>query len=187
MRSIQLSLKTDRFRLEPLAQSDLELCIQLYCNPQVMRFIRAPKSPMDVEREMPFICRRAGNGAIGVWSISSISDNEKIGTCVLVPLPIENNDIEWSKFREQEMPSGPIQVGYMLKPNYWGKGIATEVCKKLIQFGFEATHVKEIVAVIDADNDASKNVLIKSGLNFEGTRRAYNTDGVPWFRIQNLP
>ena len=42
--------------------------------------------------------------------------------------------------------------------------------------------MKEVVACIDDRNSASRNVLVKSGMEEEGIIRAYNTDA-PGFRI----
>jgi RimJ/RimL family protein N-acetyltransferase len=52
----------------------------------------------------------------------------------------------------------------------------------LLKFAFEATPLEEIVAVTDPHNEASKSVLLKSGLRYEGMRRAYASD-CPGYRI----
>lgn len=44
--------------------------------------------------------------------------------------------------RERSNKSG--EIGYIINPDYWGKGIATEVAKILIEFGFQAFHLHRI-------------------------------------------
>ena len=132
---------------------------------------------------MPIRCRRGGDGCIGVWCVSDRKTGEKLGTSVLIPLPIDRDDNDWSLLEGPDFPSGDIEVGYILKPSAWGRGVATEVCRRLLKFAFEETPLDEVVAVTDPENAASQNVLTKSGLTYEGTRRAYNYDDVPAFRL----
>ena len=80
------------------------------------------------------------------------------------------------------MPDCEVEVGYILKRSAWGKGYATESCRRLLKFAFEETPLEEIVAVTDPENTASQKVLRKSGLIEEGIRRAYATQ-CPGFRI----
>jgi ribosomal-protein-alanine N-acetyltransferase len=56
-----------------------------------------------------------------------------------------------------------IEIGYVLSREYWGKGIATEVCKALTQYSFANTNTNEVVAITDINNSGSQHVLQKSG------------------------
>ena len=80
------------------------------------------------------------------------------------------------------MPDAEIEVGYFLKPSAWGKGIATEACRRIVQCAFEESPLEEVVATFDPGNTASRNVLLKAGFTDRGTRRSYGEDG-PYFRI----
>lgn len=51
------------------------------------------------------------------------------------------------------------------------KGYATEVCKFLINFGFEKLKLHKVEAGVAVDNKASIKVLEKSGMTQEGLRR----------------
>ena len=52
----------------------------------------------------------------------------------------------------------------------------------MLQFAFEESPLQEIVATIDAENTASRNVLDKCGLIYEGLIHAY-MEQIPGFRI----
>jgi RimJ/RimL family protein N-acetyltransferase len=80
------------------------------------------------------------------------------------------------------MPDGDIEVGYFLKRSAWGKGYATEACKRIIQMAFEESPLTEVVATFEAGNVASRNVLDKAGFVDRGTMRCYGEDG-PNYRI----
>lgn len=55
--------------------------------------------------------------------------------------------------------------GYAVNPDFQGNGIATEVTKLLIEFGFKELGLSVIYAVCDSRNTASYKVMEKCGLN----------------------
>ena len=63
------------------------------------------------------------------------------------------------------------EVGYIINPNFWGKGIATEVAKALLEFGFKKLELNRIYATCDVRNTASEIVLKKVGMKREGLLR----------------
>jgi [ribosomal protein S5]-alanine N-acetyltransferase len=65
------------------------------------------------------------------------------------------------------------EIGYILNPNSWGKGIGTEVAKLLIQFGFGELDLHRIYATCAPGNAASYKVLEKAGLQREGIMRQH--------------
>lgn len=63
------------------------------------------------------------------------------------------------------------EVGYIVHPDFWRKGIATEVATLLINFGFEKFKLHRIYATCDPRNIASSKVLEKIGMTKEGRIR----------------
>ena len=180
---MELNLKTDRLLLRPLAQSDVELCIEIRTDPVVMKYVHEPETREVIVRTLPAMCGRGGGGCIGVWCIIDHATGEKLGTSILLPLPIDDDGTDWPLLNSLEIPPGEIEVGYILKQSAWGRGVATEACSRLLKFAFEETPLEEIVAVTDPGNAASQHVLTKCGLVRDADRRAYNCDDVPSFRI----
>ena len=56
------------------------------------------------------------------------------------------------------------ELGYVLHLAHHGKGIATELSKALVVYGFEKAGLAEIFAVTTHRNIPSQNVLLKTGL-----------------------
>jgi RimJ/RimL family protein N-acetyltransferase len=54
-----------------------------------------------------------------------------------------------------------LEIGYALLKKQWGKGFASEITKNLIIHAKNHFPEKEIIAIVNLGNDASKNVLIK--------------------------
>jgi len=55
------------------------------------------------------------------------------------------------------------EIGYILLPEFHGKGIITEAVNTLIKYGFNDLKLHSIEAVIDPENYASEKVLQKCG------------------------
>lgn len=179
---MQLELRTDRLLLRPLAETDWDLGIELLTDPAVMKYVGGVSTPERVMERMPVVTRRCAKGSIGIWCVIERAGDEKLGTAVLLPLPIEENDTNWDLVVGDDLPDCEIEIGYILRPSAWGKGYATEAATRLLKFAFAKTPLQEIVATTDTENTASQRVLEKCGLACEGLRRAYSQQSLG-FRI----
>lgn len=179
---MDLTLHSERLLLRPLALSDVDLGIEMFTDPAVTRYVGKTQTAEKITEDMPRVTRRCAGGAIGIWCVTDRATGEKLGTAVLLPLPIETEDTDWDRVAGDALPEGEIEVGYILKQAAWGKGYATEACRRLLRFAFEETALEEVVATTDPENAASQHVLRKCGLIAEGPRRAYGQD-CPGFRI----
>ncbi|TPG38192.1 GNAT family N-acetyltransferase [Flavobacterium pectinovorum] len=104
------------------------------------------------------------------WAIFDATNNNFIGMCV-ARIFVHN--------------TSQIEIGYVLSREYWGKGIATEVCKALTQYSFTNTNTKEVVAITDLSNSGSQNVLQKAG--FERLDNLIrNQEELAYFKIERL-
>lgn len=179
---INLELTTERLHLKPLALEDVDLAIEMFTDPEVVKYMGGTMSEDKIRRDMATWVKRGGNGCIGIWTISDHATAEKYGDVFLLPIPEEEDDTDWDLVVPGKMPEGDVEVGYALKRSAWGKGIATEVCRRLIRLAFEETPLDEVVSTIEDEHVRSRNVLEKSGLTYRGRRRAYGEDS-PDFRI----
>jgi [ribosomal protein S5]-alanine N-acetyltransferase len=62
-------------------------------------------------------------------------------------------------------------IGYGLRRDRWGEGIATEAARLLVDFGFSVLRLHRIFAYHHPDNVASGRVLTKIGMQREGQLR----------------
>ncbi len=69
--------------------------------------------------------------------------------------------VDWDNHR--------TEIGYILNPEYSGKGYMHEACTALVQFAFDEVGFHSLEAVIEADNTKSIKVIEKLGF----TREAY--------------
>lgn len=65
------------------------------------------------------------------------------------------------------------EIGYWMGVPYWGKGYMTEAARRVVQFGFEEMNLTRIQATYLTENPASRRVMEKIGMTYEGTLRSY--------------
>ena len=179
---MNLVLDSARLRLRPLTEADLDLTVEIYTDPAVMKYAGGARTRAQVVAKHPQLVRRCAGGCVGVWSVADRTSGEGLGVGILLPLPVEAEQIDYDLVVGDELPDAEIEVGYLLKPSAWGRGIATETCRRLLRFAFEDSPLDQVIAVTAPENTASQNVLLKCGMTAEPSRRAYGTDG-PGFHI----
>lgn len=178
-----LTLETERLILRPFLAEDVDLTREMLLDPEVMKYVADIPEGFDVEAEHTKVCQRGAGGRIGLWCVMLKETHEKIGNVILLPLPIDLEDTDWDSVVPDRYPDAEIETGYLFRQSAWGKGYATEACRRIVRFGFEMTELDKIVAVTDPDNAASRHVLEKCGLRYLGTRRAYQYDDCTSFAI----
>ncbi|MBZ0299954.1 MAG: GNAT family N-acetyltransferase [Anaerolineae bacterium] len=156
-------LETARCRLRPPRPDDLdEWASKLFADPDVMRYM--PKRVMtpreNAERALRSSDQSWSTRNHGGWAILDQSDGQIIGRCGLEYLEATDE----------------VELGYGLARAVWGKGIATEVVRACVRFGFESASLKTIVAVVVPENIASWRVLEHVGFVFEKTAVYYDLD-----------
>lgn len=179
---MNLELHSERLVLTPLGASDVDLSLELFTDPDVLEFAGGVMSEDEIRGEMSNWVKRGGNGCIGIWRISGRGGGEKLGSAALLPMPVEEDDTDFSLVIPGQMPDGDVEIGYFLKRSAWGKGYATEASKRLLRFAFEESPLTEIVATFEVGNVASRNVLQKAGFVNRGLMRSYGENG-PNFRV----
>jgi ribosomal-protein-alanine N-acetyltransferase len=62
-------------------------------------------------------------------------------------------------------------IGYVLNPTIWGQGIGSETAALLVEFGFTTLGLHRIWGKARPANTASRRILEKAGMRFEGILR----------------
>lgn len=66
--------------------------------------------------------------------------------------------MEWNK-RDRTQ----LEIGYILKESYWGKGYGTQICSELLALAARTNPTTSIIGIIDPANIASRKLLEKFG------------------------
>ncbi|MCG3087481.1 GNAT family N-acetyltransferase [Sporosarcina cyprini] len=72
------------------------------------------------------------------------------------------------------------EISYIIHPDYWGQGLASETARLLLQYGFHSLRLHRIFGTCDPRNIASARVLEKVGMVEEGHLRQNLRIGDDW-------
>lgn len=144
---------TARLRGVAPTDSHLDDFERLLNNPQVARTLGGLRSRVQVEQSLQSNIDHWREHGFGAWMLADRATGAFVGRGGLKFVEIDGR---------QE-----IEVLYALLPEYWGRGLATEVAVEAIRIGFEELKASGIIGFTLVDNAASRNVLEKAGLVFE--------------------
>ena len=105
---------------------------------------------------LTYIQSRYKTGDFFDWAVIYKETGKMIGTC---------------GFTRFDFLHDGGEIGYVINPDYAGQGIATEVVGRVIRFGFENLSLNRIECKYIIGNEASRRVMDKNGMIFEGVRR----------------
>ena len=93
----------------------------------------------------------------------------------------------WSGLKLEDKPTNGyvnyIDVGYRLRREFWGQGIATESAIASLNYGFEILNYDVIYGAAEVENIGSNRVLKKIGLSF---KEEFDYEGTPcnWYGLK---
>ena len=153
-------LETHRLILRRFTPDDLDDLIALDADPAVMRYISGgAEMPPEEQPEhvLPYWLAYYERGdAWGFWAAIERSSGMFIGWFHLRPLPGEDPDDE-------------PELGYRLVRSAWGRGLASEGSRALIDKAFAELGARRVHASTMAVNTGSRRVMEKAGLRFVRT------------------
>ncbi|MGX7666192.1 GNAT family N-acetyltransferase [Flavobacterium pedocola] len=148
-------LETDRLTLRQIRNEDAPELFALRSNPEVMQYIprEMPKQIDDAVKHIEFMRSLLEKGEAINWAICLKEKQKSIGIIGFFKIQPENHRAE---------------IGYMLNPDFKGKGIMSEVLTAAIQYGFEGMKLHSIEAITHTENVSSWKLLEKKEFVREG-------------------
>ena len=152
------TLFTDRLILREMRRSDAKDMYEYSCNPKTSEFLLwdVHSSPEFTKEFIHYVISKYKFGEYNDWALVYKNTGKMIGTAGFTRIDEENRVAE---------------IGYVLNPDFWGMGLATEAAAEVIRFGFENMNMHRIEAKFMFGNDASLAVMRKLGMKFEGYQR----------------
>jgi RimJ/RimL family protein N-acetyltransferase len=141
-------LETERLILRRLVPADAELLFDLDSDPEVRRYVHAGAPDLERIRAeiLPRMCADYGADR-GFWAAELKPEREFVG---------------WFHLRPED-GSGDAEVGYRLRRAVWGRGLATEGVRALVDVALAEPATARVIAVTLVANGASRRVLEKVG------------------------
>jgi len=146
-------LETDHLLFRPLTHSDLDDLATLYADPEVTRFLGGPHSREEMEHVLNEYIREYEMYGHSFFATIQKSDERFIGQCGLL---------------NQEVEGEPeIELGYVLFPQYWQRGLALEGIQALKDYGMQQLGFQRIISLLAPGNTASRHIAEKIGMHYE--------------------
>lgn len=161
--SRRILLETERLALRRYERDDLDRLTRLNTDPEVMRYI-GDGSLRDREQTRAGIARAERiyemYPGLGFWVAEEKSQRRFLGVFALIYIP---KTVE-------------VEVGYRLMKSAWGRGYATEGARALVRYGLFEVGLNRVVGLTHKENDPSKHVLMKAGLQPRGMGHYYDKE-----------
>ena len=151
-------LTTPRLTLRRMMVADTEDMYEYASRPDVTKYLAwLPHPDRQYTREyLQYLGNRYAAGMFYDWAVVYEPDCKMVGTC---------------GFTAFNCASDSAEVGYVLNPEYWGKGIATEALTRVLQYAFRELKLHRVEAKYIEGNERSRRVMEKVGMTFEGIMR----------------
>jgi [ribosomal protein S5]-alanine N-acetyltransferase len=151
-------LSGQRVRLRAPRADDADAVFALFSDPSTMRYWSRP--PMKRQHEADSLIESILEGferrQMLNWLIADRSDDCAVGSCTLYDIQI---------------PHLRGAVGYALRADLCGQGLASEAVTLALRWGFGHLGLNRIEADTHPDNVASQRLLQRLGFTFEGRLR----------------
>ncbi|WP_116996185.1 GNAT family N-acetyltransferase [Desertimonas flava] len=139
-------IESERLVLRPIELGDVDVLVRLDSDPEVMRYLTGrPSTREEVEA---VVAEHLGHR----WIASDRASGDFVGWFGLVPI----GDSSFS-------------VGYRLRREQWGRGLATEGTRLLIATAFDVHGARRVTAETMAVNTRSRSVMERCGMRYTRT------------------
>jgi RimJ/RimL family protein N-acetyltransferase len=167
-------------RLVPFGETHLDDVAALLADPDVLRFTRIPEPPPpDFPRQ--WLARYEQGRREGTSEgFAALDADECFVGLALAP--------------EIDRQGREVELGYIVAPSARGRGVATEMLRRLTEWALAELGAMRIYLVINVDNPASERVAARCGYLREGVMRSLHlkqgtrVDAALWSRLpSDLP
>ena len=143
-------LETERLVLREFTAGDLGALCRILCDRETMRFYPMSFDETAAEEWIARNQRRYAMQGHGLWAMDLKLTGEMIGDC-----GITLQDVDGESMRE---------IGYHLRRDLWGQGLATEAARACRDYGFAMLNAEALVSLIRPENLPSRRVAARNGM-----------------------
>jgi len=146
-------LETPRLVLRYQSADDVATLADLWADPRATRYLGGPRDRDWLRAEFAQTARHPQAEPYDLWPVVEKATGRVVGHCGLL---------------DKEVDGRPeVELVYLLAPEFWGQGYATEIAAALWQWARDARGLTRLIALIEPENAASERVAVKIGMRLE--------------------
>ena len=146
-------LKTARLGFRCWTDADLPLAQELWGDPEVNAFLVGTFTPEAIGARLEREIAQMKECGLQYWPVFLLDGDAHVGCAGLQP------------YRMQERI---YEIGFHLRRDFWGRGLAQEATRGLIEYAFTALNAAALFAGHHPMNQESRRVLLKVGFAYAG-------------------
>jgi [ribosomal protein S5]-alanine N-acetyltransferase len=148
-------LQTTRLLLREFTTQDADALALVLSDPQTMRFYPAPYDRAGVEQWIERNRQRYQDDGVGPWAMEltkthETEAHEMIGDCGIIRQLVEGEYL--------------YEIGYHLRRDFWGQGLATEAAIACRDWAFVHLKTDHLISLIRPENLPSRRVAERAGM-----------------------
>ncbi|MBD2731236.1 GNAT family N-acetyltransferase [Nostoc sp. FACHB-892] len=147
-------IETHRLRGERVRKLHCHIWLDMGSNPEVMATLGGTWSREKAQEKMRWNCEQWERYGHGQWMFFDKATEAFVGRGGIRRVIVNANE--------------EVELGYALMPEFWGKGLAVEIGKKVVSIAFDVFCYPSVVCYTLANNKKSEKVMQKIGFSFEG-------------------
>lgn len=144
-----LELHTARLDLTRLTRAHLDDLVRLDADPEVMRYINGGLPNSRATYEALLLPRMLAHADAPYGFLAAYAGGRFVG---------------WFHLRPSVADPALLELGYRLQRDVWGRGLATEGGRALVDYAFDVLEQPAVDACADPRNRASTRVMEKCGM-----------------------
>jgi RimJ/RimL family protein N-acetyltransferase len=166
-------LETPRLRLREWRFEDVEPLAEINAHPEVSPMLGGPLDREGTEWQVAAMVAGWELDGFGLWAVEEKESRRFVGRIGLT------RQVDFGPEPD------PVEVGWTLHPDVWGRGLATEGAVEALRFGFEDAGLGRVVSMTLPHNVRSRRVMEKLGLTLVGQTFWREHDHV-WYAIDRV-
>jgi RimJ/RimL family protein N-acetyltransferase len=149
-----LQLETPRLILRRWQDRDREPFAAMNADPVVMTYFAAPMTRAESDEGIDRYNMQLDRDGFTMFAAEHAATGDLVGIL----------GMQTMRDAVPNLPQPAVEIGWRLRRDYHGQGLATEGARAVINFAFSQLHLAEVVAITAEGNAASRHVMQKLGM-----------------------
>lgn len=153
-RPVTFRIETQRTLIRPWEEPDREPFARIATDPRVMHYISdgRPWTDDEIDEFLANQQRHVTTNGFCLGALCLGDARSVVGLCGMQPLGTTPD----------------VEIGWWLAPEHWGRGLATEAARGVVDFARRETGRSRVLAIARPENRASTRIMEKLGMRLSG-------------------